>query len=72
MPSFTDALRGKGFVSVMSRQAERIGLGTAYAEVVGRVKRLVDLLGRQCVVVVDESGGLGCRWWSRCAKRSGV
>jgi len=56
-PSYTDVLRGKGiYTRYVVRQAERIGLGTAYAEVVGLVKRVVDTLGRECVVVVDESG----------------
>ena len=57
MPSYTDVLRGKDiYCRYVVRQAERVGLGTPYAEVVGRVKRIVDALGDGCIVVVDETG----------------
>ena len=57
MPEYTDVLRGKGpYKKYVVRAAERVGLGTPYDEVVGRVKRMVTRLEGRCFVVVDESG----------------
>ena len=71
-----DVLRGLGpRKRYVVRQAERMGLGTPYKEVIMRVKQVVERVlgtGRGCVVVVDEGGpgvpvvermremGLGC------------
>ena len=57
MPDYTDLLRGKGKSKrYVVRQAERVGLGTPYPDVVQRVKRMVSALNGDCVLVVDESG----------------
>ena len=58
-PDFTDMLRGAGFrTRYVVRLAERVPLGTPYADAISRLKMITGKLAARgaCIVVVDESG----------------